>query len=135
MDRFHQLAVYVAVAEEESFAAEKGAPLRMSAPAVTRAVAALEQSLGVSLLTRTTRYVRPTDAGLRYLDDARQIQEPLKRPMKVWLASMPHHAATLTVTAPVLFGKIFVMPHVVEYLQRYEDVEISALFLESRSST
>lgn len=129
MDRFHQLAVYVAVAEEESFAA--GARrLGMSAPAVTRAVAALEQSLGVSLLTRTTRYVRPTDAGLRYLDDARQILSRLQEADESVAGINAAPRGHLTVTAPVLFGKIFVMPHVVEYLQRYQDVEISALFLD-----
>ena len=72
MDRLHLLTVFVAVAEEESFA--RGARrLGMSPPAVTRAIAALEDRLGVKLLTRTTRYVRVTDAGNRYLDDARRI--------------------------------------------------------------
>ena len=65
MDRLHAMNVFVAVAEEEGFAA--GARrLRMSPPAVTRAVAALEEHLGVKLLNRTTRYVRATDAGQRY---------------------------------------------------------------------
>ena len=72
MDRFHQLQVYVAVAEEEGFAAA-ARRLQLSPPAVTRAVAALEDTLGVKLLDRTTRYVRVTEAGRRYLDDARQI--------------------------------------------------------------
>ena len=72
MDRLHLMTVFVAVAEEESFA--RGARrLGMSPPAVTRAIAALEDRLGVKLLTRTTRYVRVTDAGNRYLDDARRI--------------------------------------------------------------
>jgi molybdenum-dependent DNA-binding transcriptional regulator ModE len=66
------MTVSVAVAEEESFAA--GARrLGMSPPAVTRAISALEDRLGVKLLNRTTRYVRVTDAGHRYLDDARRI--------------------------------------------------------------
>ncbi len=55
MDRLHLMTVFVAVAEEEGFAA--GARrLQMSPPAVTRAVAALEERLGVKLLNRTTRY-------------------------------------------------------------------------------
>ena len=45
MDRFHQMQVFVAVAEAEGFAA--GArQLQLSAPAVTRAIAALEHDLG-----------------------------------------------------------------------------------------
>ena len=58
------MTVFVAVAEEESFAAA-ARRLRMSPPAVTRAIAMLEDRLGVRLLTRTTRVVRPTDAGVR----------------------------------------------------------------------
>src|SRR4029453_4912432 len=68
MDRLHLMNVFVAVAEEAGFSA--GARrLRMSPPAVTRAVAALEERLGVKLLNRTTRYVRATDGGPRYLEE------------------------------------------------------------------
>ena len=72
MDRLHLMNVFLAVGEAESFAG--GARrLAMSPPAVTRAIAALEASLGVRLLDRTTRFVRVTEAGQRYLDDARRI--------------------------------------------------------------
>jgi len=129
MDRFHQISVYVAVAEEESFA---GAARRlgMSPPAVTRAVAALEESLGVKLLNRTTRFVRPTDAGQRYLDDARQILAKVQEADEAAAGINADPRGHLTITAPVLFGKIFVMPHVVEFLQRYPAVDVSALFLD-----
>ena len=49
MDRFHQLQVYVAVAEEEGFAAA-ARRLQLSPPAVTRAVAALEDTLSATSL-------------------------------------------------------------------------------------
>ena len=72
MDRLDLMTVFVAVAEEQSFAG--GARrLGMSPPAVTRAIASLESHLKVRLLTRTTRYVRVTEAGQRYLEDARRI--------------------------------------------------------------
>ncbi|MEZ5503358.1 MAG: LysR family transcriptional regulator [Halioglobus sp.] len=61
---FYQLQVYVAVAEEEGFAA--AARRLQPAPAVTRAVAALEDTLGVKLLDCTTCHVRVTEAGRRY---------------------------------------------------------------------
>jgi len=70
MDRYHLMNVFVAVAEMEGFAAA-ARRLDMSPPAVTRAVSALEDRLGVRLLTRTTRMVRVTEAGARYLEDAR----------------------------------------------------------------
>src|SRR5687767_7074242 len=60
MDRLQQMSVFVAVAEEKGFGA--GARrLRMSPPAVTRAIATLEKRLGVQLLHRTTRHVRTTE--------------------------------------------------------------------------
>lgn len=129
MDRFHQITVYVAVAEEESFAA--GARrLGMSPPAVTRAIAALEEDLGVKLLNRTTRFVRPTDAGQRYLDDARQILSKVQEADEAAAGINAAPRGHLIVTAPVLFGKIFVMPHIVSFLQRYPAVDVSALFLD-----
>ena len=62
MDRFHLMNVFVAVAEQQGFAAA-ARRLQLSPPAVTRAVAELEQQLGVKLLNRPTRYVRATEAG------------------------------------------------------------------------
>ena len=129
MDRFHLMSVFVAVAEHESFAA--GArKLGMSPPAVTRAIASLEDRLGIQLLTRTTRYVRATDAGLRYLEHARRI---IAEADEADEAAAGVHAAPrgqLAVTAPVLFGRMFVMPSIIEYLQRFPDMSISALFLD-----
>jgi len=129
MDRFHLMSVFVAVAEEESFAG--GARrLGMSPPAVTRAIATLEERLGVKLLTRTTRFVRATDAGLNYLESARRI---LVEADAADEAAAGVHAAPrgqLAVTAPVLFGSMFVMPGIVDYLRRYPDMSVSAVFLD-----
>ena len=129
MDRFHLMSVFVAVAEEESFAG--GARrLGMSPPAVTRAIAMLEEHLGIKVLTRTTRFVRATDAGLRYLESARRIIAEAEEADE---AAAGAHAAPrghLAVTAPVLFGSIYVMPGIVDYLKRYPDVSVSAMFLD-----
>lgn len=129
MDRFHLMSVFVAVAEAESFAG--GARrLAMSPPAVTRAVATLESHLGAKLLTRTTRHVRATDAGLRYLESARRI---LAEADEADEAAAGVHAAPrgqLAITAPVLFGNEYVMPGVVDYLRRYPDVSASVLLLD-----
>ena len=129
MDRFHLMTVFVAVAEEESFAA--GARrLGMSPPAVTRAISALEERLGVKLLNRTTRYVRVTDAGNRYLDDCRRIIHEADDADDAAAGINATPRGHLAVTAPVLFGKLFVLPGIVEYLKRYPDMEVSAVFLD-----
>jgi DNA-binding transcriptional LysR family regulator len=129
MDRFHQLQVYIAVAEEEGFAAA-ARRLQMSPPAVTRAVASLEDTLGVKLLDRTTRYVRATEAGRRYLEDARHILTGLETADEAAAGINAEPRGHLAVTAPVMFGRLFVIPGIVEYLERYPDMEVDALFLD-----
>lgn len=129
MDRLHSMSVFVAVAEEEGFAAA-ARRLNMSPPAVTRTIAALEAHLGIKLLTRTTRFVRTTNAGQRYLESARSI---LAQADEADEAAAGVHAAPrghLAVTAPVLFGSMHVMPGIVEFLTRYPDVFVNAVFLD-----
>ncbi len=104
--------------------------LRMSPPAVTRAVAALEQRLKVKLLNRTTRYVRTTEVGRRYLDDARRILAEADEADEAAAGVNAAPRGHLAITAPVLFGRMFVMPLVVEYLNRYPDTAVSAVLLD-----
>lgn len=129
MDRLHLMSVFVAVAEEAGFAA--GARrLGMSPPAVTRCITALEARLGVKLLDRTTRYVRVTDVGQRYLDDARRIIAEVDEADEAVVGINATPRGHLTLTAPVLFGRMFVMPVVGQYLQRYPEMTLSALLLD-----
>ena len=129
MDRFHLMAVYVAVAEEASFAG--GARrLGMSPPAVTRAIASLEDRLGVKLLTRTTRFVRATDAGQRYLEQARRIIAEADEADEDVAGVNAVPRGRLAVTAPVLFGRMFVTPSIVEYLKHFPEMSIAAVFLD-----
>jgi len=129
MDRLYLMTVYVAVAEEQGFAA--GARrLGMSPPAVTRAVAALEERLGVKLLDRTTRHVRVTEAGQRYLDDARRIIAEVDEADDAVAGINAAPRGHLTVTAPMLFGRMYVMPGIVDYLQRYPGMDVSTVFVD-----
>jgi len=123
------MSVYVAVVDAEGFAG--GArKLHMSPPAVTRAVAALEERLGVKLLNRTTRYVRMTEAGQKYYEDAKRIIALADEADDAALGINAEPRGQLTVTAPVLFGRMYVMPGIVEYLRRYPAVEVNALFVD-----
>ena len=129
MDRFHVMTVFVAVAEEESFTAA-ARRLRMSPPAVTRAIATLEERLGVRLLTRTTRRVRTTDAGSRYLEDARRILLEADEADEAATGINATPRGHLAVTAPVLFGKIYVIPIITAYQTAFEETTVSALFVD-----
>lgn len=129
MDRLHTMSVYVAVAEEQGFASA-ARRLGMSPPAVTRAIATLEQRLGVRLLQRTTRHVRTTEAGQRYLEDARRVLAEVDAVDEAVSGTNAEPRGHLAITAPVMFGRMFVMPGIVEYLEHFPDTEISALFLD-----
>ncbi|MDO8418170.1 MAG: LysR family transcriptional regulator [Agitococcus sp.] len=129
MDKLHLMTVFVAVAEEESFAGGSRR-LAMSPPAVTRCIAALESRLGVKLLDRTTRYVRVTEAGERYLDDARRIIAEVDEADDAVVGINATPKGHLTVTAPVLFGRMYVTPLMVDYLNLYPEMDISALYLD-----
>jgi DNA-binding transcriptional LysR family regulator len=129
VDRMHVMTVFVAVGEERSFAAA-ARKLDLSPAAVTRAVLTLENSLGVKLLQRTTRSVRLTDAGQRYLDDARHILTMVTEADEAASGLNSSPQGQLAVTAPVLFGKLFVMPSIVAFLKQHPAVQVSAFFLD-----
>lgn len=129
MDQFQQMRTYIAVAEELGFAAA-ARRLQISPAAVTRLVAGLERRLGVTLLVRTTRHVRTTPAGEQYLADARRIIAQLELADAAVAGSVATPQGHLTVTAPLLFGRQYVLPVVTEYLTRYGETTASTLFLD-----
>lgn len=129
MDRLHQMQVFVCVAEEAGFAAA-ARRLEMSPPAVTRAVAALEGDIGVKLLKRTTRQVKVTEAGYRYLQDAKRILAEVTAADEAAAGVHAKPQGRLAVTAPMLFGRMFVLPAITDYLQQYPDVSVDTVFLD-----
>lgn len=129
MDRLHLINVFVAVVDANGFAGA-ARKLSISPPAVTRAISELEAHLGVRLLTRTTRVVRVTEAGARYVEDCRRILAELAEADESVSGLHAAPRGRLTLTAPVLFGALFVTPIVTEYLQRYPEVTASCWFLD-----
>lgn len=129
LDRFEEMRVFAAVAQLESFA-DAARQLALSPPRVTRAVAALEARLGVALLQRTTRQVRVTEAGRRYLEDAQQVLAQLSEAEAAVTGSYLTPRGLLHVTAPVLFGEYFVTPQIVDYLDHYPDVQVRAELID-----
>jgi DNA-binding transcriptional LysR family regulator len=125
----HLINVFVAVVDANGFAGA-ARKLNISPPAVTRAISELEAHLGVRLLTRTTRVVRVTEAGARYVEDCRRILAELAEADESVSGLHAAPRGRLTLTAPVLFGALFVTPIVTEYLQRYPEVTASCWFLD-----
>ncbi|CAD5371778.1 LysR family transcriptional regulator [Rubrivivax sp. A210] len=129
MDRLQAMATFVAVVDSGGFASA-ARKLNQSPPMVTRAVAELEERLGLRLLTRTTRVVRVTDAGARFADDCRRILADIEEAETVATGTHAAPRGTLSLTAPVLFGQLYVTPILVRYLQQYPEVDAQCLFLD-----
>jgi DNA-binding transcriptional LysR family regulator len=129
VDRAHLMTVFLAVAEAQNFAAA-ARRLGMSAPAVTRAIASLEEHLGVKLILRTTRSVRLTDVGHRYLEDVRLILAKLADAAEAARGVNSAVQGHLNITAPALFGISHVMPCIDAYLGKFPRMSISGYFLD-----
>ena len=129
MDRLQAMTSFVAVVDCGGFA-RAARQLSLSPPVVTRAVAELEERLGLQLLTRTTRVVRVTDAGARFADDCRRILAEIDEAETAATGTHLAPRGTLTLTAPVLFGQLHVTPILVDYLQRFPEVDAQCLFLD-----
>jgi len=129
MERFGQMSVFVAVAECGGFSAA-ARQLNISPPVITRAIASLESSLGVKLFNRTTRYVRLTEAGRRFLEDSKRILDDVRSAEEAAIGVNAEPQGHISVTAPSMFGQKFVIPCVVDYLNRYPKTRVDAIFLD-----
>lgn len=121
------MRVFNTVEEEGGFAAASR-KLDISPAAVTRAIAALEEHLGVRLIVRTTRSIRLTDAGRQYYEDTRAILTRITEVDEAALGNNAEPHGTLTITAPVLFGRLYVMPCIIQFMQRFPKVKVVANF-------
>ena len=129
MDRFHNLEVFCTVAELRSFSKAANS-LRISAAAVTRAVASLEEHLGARLLNRTTRSLSLTEAGSQFLDSARRILADLEEAEKTAAGDAAAPSGHLTLTAPLTFGRMHVTPALLEFLRAQPKVTASLTLLD-----
>lgn len=123
------MRIFVKVAEAESFA-EAARAMHMSAPAVTRAVAALEDLIGARLFVRTTRSVKMTEAGARYFEDCRRILFDIAEAEAAAAGSYATPAGTIAVTASAMFGQMYVLPIVTEYLDAYPTMSARTFFID-----
>jgi DNA-binding transcriptional LysR family regulator len=123
MDRLDQLRVFAAVADKASFA-EAARLLGVSPTAASRGVASLEESLGVALLRRTTRSVALTPEGAAYLERCRRALDELDDGARSIRGDKAEPRGLLVVTAPVLFGRLHILPIVTRLLSAHPDLTV-----------
>ena len=118
--------MFVAVARSSSFA-EAARRLRLSPSVATRAVAQLEDRLGVELFSRTTRSVRLTELGAAHLDRCSRIIDELDEAERALRGGTGELRGEMVVAAPVVFGRLHVLPVVVALLRRHAALSIRLL--------
>jgi DNA-binding transcriptional LysR family regulator len=127
MDHLQRLRAFVAIADAGSLAG--GARQReISAPAATRAIAGLERHLGTTLILRTTRSLRLTEAGEQFLADTRRVLAELDAAEAAVTGQRQHAQGLLSVTAPELFGQRHIAPLLFEFLDQHPQVQARAFF-------
>ncbi|WP_395712932.1 LysR family transcriptional regulator [Reyranella sp.] len=129
MDRLDELAIFVRIVDEGSLV-RAAARLRRSPPAVTRALAALENRVGQRLIDRTTRRLAATEAGRILYERARALVADYDAATAA-TPGMPVHGL-LRLTAPVQFGRRHMAPIVGRFLDAHDGVEVE-LILNDRN--
>lgn len=109
MDKLKAIETFVAIAENGSLTT---AAIRLdrSLPTVVRTLAELEASVGARLFNRTTRRVDLTDEGRGYMEHCRRMLADLAEAEARLAGSRNGPAGHVVVTAPILFGEVYVAP-------------------------
>lgn len=129
MDRLDCIRVFQKVADHKSFA-EAARELRISPVAASRAVSTLEDEIGVRLLRRTTRSVRLTDQGVDYLERTRRALSELEDAARTVRGENASPRGSLVVTAPVMFGRMHVMPIVASLLREHPELSVKLILVD-----
>ncbi len=124
MDRFKQIETFVQVAQKGSLTAV--AQAEVIAPAmIGRRIDALEERLGVKLLTRTTRRITLTHEGSAFLEDCQRVLGDMANAEASVSAGGVKATGHLRVTAPAGFGRRHVAPLVPAFAALHPDVSLS----------
>lgn len=129
MDRLDALRAFVLAVDRGSLSAA-GQALQRSPASITRAIDALEARVGARLLVRTTRSLRLTEAGERYLAVARRVLAELDEAEETTSATAAEPQGLLSLTAPTAFGSLLVRPVVDDFLALYPQARARLLLLD-----
>jgi DNA-binding transcriptional LysR family regulator len=123
MDRLDAMRIFVAVAKLGSFA-QAARQLRLSPSVATRSIAQIEDQLGLMLLTRTTRSLRLTDRGEIFLESCQQILDDIDNAQRRVRGESAEPRGELRLAAPIVFGRLHVLPIVNRMLNEHPDLSI-----------
>jgi DNA-binding transcriptional LysR family regulator len=123
MDRLQAMNVFLSAVEGGSLSAA-GRRLGMPLATVSRNLSELEAHLKARLLNRSTRGLALTDAGRDYLAACKRILEDVGEPERAAAGEFSEPRGDLVVTAPIVFGRMHVLPVIAEFLSAYPEVDV-----------
>lgn len=129
MDRLEAMSILLAVVDAGSLSAA-ARRLGMPLPTVSRKVAELEAHLRARLLHRTTRQLLLTEAGAAYVAACRRILDDVGEAERIATGEYGAPKGELAVTAPIVFGRLHIVPVVAEFLAQYPEIRIKLLLTD-----
>jgi DNA-binding transcriptional LysR family regulator len=123
MDRFSELEAFLAVVETGGFTAA-GRRTGASQPAVSKAIGALENRLGVTLFNRSTRNVTLTDQGQRYFDRMKPLLEEIEDANRELIGSGFDMSGSIRIAVPTTFGRLHILPIIPNLLSAHPNLEV-----------
>lgn len=122
-DNLHDLRAFTAVARERSFT-QAAAKLGVSQSALSHTIRALEERLGIRLLTRTTRSVSPTAAGERLFQNVGPHFEEIEAELTALGELRQKPAGTIRITATDYAANTVLWPKLEKLLREYPDIKV-----------
>src|SRR5271157_3016637 len=123
MDRLESMSILLQAVEAGSFSAA-GRRLGMPLATVSRKVSELEAHLKTRLLTRSSRQLTLTDAGRSYVAACRRILDDVGEAERAASGEYSAPKGSLIITAPIVFGRLHVLPAAIAFLKAYPDITI-----------
>lgn len=129
MDRLDSMSILVAAAEAGSLSA---AARRLGTPltTVSRKVSELEAYLKTTLLNRSSRRLTLTDAGRSYVADCKRILEDVREAERAASGEYSAPKGDLIITAPIVFGRVHVLPVVAAFLKVHPHIDIRIVLVD-----
>ena len=125
-ENFNDLLAFIAVARERSFT-RAAAQLGVSQSALSHSMRALEERMGLRLLTRTTRNVSPTDAGERLLRAVGSRFEEIDAELAELTALREKPAGTIRITTVDYAADTILWPRLAKFLPSYPDINVEII--------
>jgi DNA-binding transcriptional LysR family regulator len=129
MDRLDAMSVLLAAVESGSLS-KASRELRLPLATVSRKVAELEAHLKATLLIRSAKGLELTPAGRSYVTSARSILEQLSEAERAASGEYSEPKGDLVVTAPIMFGRMHVLPIVTRFLEAFPEVSVGLVLTD-----